>query len=699
VSTGFGLFAVGNSVGQALTYALPEGFSAPFGSLFQLPVRGQTKIGLYLGPAEAPSFSCLPIGEVLPYAPSLPPLLVDLALWVGRYYLAPPGRAVSIAAPGFLWKFEKSQQRTARFEKHLQKKGAIFTSRAIRGEVPESENNPEKSREIKLSDDQKSALEVVLEGPHSVTLLEGVTGSGKTEVYLSAVKKTLESGRNALVLVPEIALTPQMSARFRSHFGEHLALLHSGLTPVEHEREWFRVLHQDARVVLGVRSAVFAPLSNVGIVIVDEEHDGSYKCDDFPCYQARDVAVKRAQLEKARCVLGSATPSLETVFNVKKSRYNHAELKSRFSGTRLSSEVIDARLYALPSQTRKGRATASSLIPWNGKSLSPPILEALKETKARQEQSMVIINRRGYSNYALCRACGESLRCPNCSVTTTLHTFGRQEICHYCGFSRKTLSQCPHCSCEELIGMGTGTQNVEAEIQTELPHLRVDRLDRDVLTSNTRLTSVLHSFRTGEVDCLVGTQMLSKGHDFPKVSLVVLLHLEDTLLLPDFRSAERTFQLLVQSAGRAGRAGLPGKVLLQSLTPQTRIVEQAMSLASAEFFQEQLALRELGGHPPFNRQILLEVKGTSERQTLDWAMELASRLKDHWKKSGILPDEVRLAGPVPATVEKIKEAYRFHLCLTTRKGLLPHRLIPESLAEEKVWKKGLRIDVDPLSFL
>ncbi|MCA2960733.1 MAG: primosomal protein N', partial [Silvanigrellales bacterium] len=604
VSTRFGLFAVGNSTGQALTYALPAELADTLkpGTLCEVPVRGSRKVALYLEPCEKPTFPCQPVLGLLAHTVPLPAPLLALVRWVGRYYLAPEGRAGTLAAPGFVWNAGKSEARAKRFGRIVEKQGQLNLQSGIRGE-----REPRAFGEgvtFVLSEAQEVAKTAILDATPPVTCLCGVTGSGKTEVYLSAAASVLKGGRTVLVLVPEIALTPQMSGRFRKVFGDLLAILHSGLTAVEYEREWFRVLHGQARVVLGVRSAVFAPLANIGLIVVDEEHDQSYKTDEFPCYNARDVAVKRAALEHAACVLGSATPSLETWANAKAGRYGLARLEARFQEGALEVDIIDARLY-FPNASKRGAkrgahasavrsgsgfdggergvpavredegGRASSLVAFAGKSVTPPVFDALAAAKARGEQAMIIVNRRGYANYALCRGCGESLRCPHCSVTTTLHDFGRTELCHYCGFTRPALPSCPKCGSVDLEKMGTGTQNIEAEIREVLRDFRLARLDRDVLTSNTRLTGLLADFREGRLDGLVGTQILSKGHDFPKVSLVVMLHVEDALLLPDFRSSERTYQLVAQSAGRAGRAGLPGKVLVQSLSPQLQVVHEA----------------------------------------------------------------------------------------------------------------------------
>lgn len=707
LSTRFGLFAVGNSTGQALTYALPESLGEALvpGVLCEVPVRGSRKVALYLEPCPKPSFACQPVLGLLAHTVALPSPLLALVRWVGRYYLAPEGRAGTLAAPGFIWNAVKGEARAKRFARIVAKEGALNLGGSLRGERLShgQGKNDGLGVTFELSPAQEAAKNKIIEAKPSVTVLCGVTGSGKTEVYLAAAAHVLKAGRNVLVLVPEIALTPQMTERFRQVFGVHLAVLHSGLTAVEYEREWFRVLHGQARVVLGVRSAVFAPLANVGLVVVDEEHDQSYKTEEVPCYNARDVAVKRASLETAACVLGSATPSVETWSNAKAGRYGLARLEARFQEGAREVDVIDARMY-FPKASKKGSGAgesgvASSLVAFAGKSVTPPVFEALAATKARGEQAMIIVNRRGYANYAMCRGCGESLRCPHCSVTTTLHDFGRTELCHYCGFTRPTLPSCPKCGGGELEKMGTGTQNIESEILEGLPGFRLGRLDRDVLTSSTRLASVLADFREGRLDGLVGTQILSKGHDFPKVSLVVMLHVEDALLLPDFRSAERTYQLVAQSAGRAGRAGLTGRVLVQSLSPQLQVVHDALAGRLDAFLDAQLELRELGWHPPACRQVLIEIRGRSEERAFESALQVRTHILEHWKNAGLKPDEVRIAGPVPATLERIREEYRFHICVSGQKAILPGQLVPRELISARAWQGAVRVDVDPFSFL
>ena len=692
----FGEFVLGSDVGLLLTYEIPlqmisdanrsEQAENLRGRFFVVPLRGKVKIALLLRIVPKPEFKCLLATELLEEQLRIPATVLQLLAWAARYYLCAEGRAYALAAPGFLWNASKLEQRKKRLAKNLSKG---FVTK-IRGEGSNAE-----SLSSSLTAEQKNAVEKILHLETGTAVLFGVTGSGKTEVYLEVARGVLQRNKNVLVMVPEIALTPQMSVRFRRVFGEELAVLHSGLTSTDYEKEWHRIQLGMARVVLGVRSAVFCPLQNIGLIVVDEEHDGSYKCEEMPCYHARDVAVKRAHLERGVCVLGSATPSVESYFNVQKKRYELVCLANKFSGVASEVEFVDCRLYS--SAQAKGRRQ-SSLVAFDGQTLTPPIIEALQRVKAKNEQAILIINRRGFANYAACKACGASLSCPNCSVSTTLHNWGKRELCHYCGFTRTTLLCCPTCGGDELVQMGTGTQNVEGELASVLPNFKVARLDRDVLTSNTRLSEILNSFRNGETDGLVGTQILSKGHDFPRVSLVILLHLEEAMLLPDYRSFERSFQLITQSCGRAGRGKTEGRVMLQSLLPPNLVMEQAVKGETLQFLQEELERRAVGCLPPYVRHIQLEFKDSSEERALQAAFQVKESLKQHWAKLGILQENIRIAGPVPAIIEKLKENFRFHMCISLAKEL-PHWQLFEPILEEAKLQRAVRIDVDPLSYI
>ncbi len=701
----FGNFAVVDATSFELTYKIPpETPTLSPGSLCIVPVNNRSCVGIFVEYCQEPTFTCRNITGVVPWTKPFPQVLQKLAAWISSYYLVSKSRALRLLAPGFVWDTKKIPNRDKRLSKSFEKSNSDEfvlkekLSTKIKGEHSHTASHHLSS----LRPEQHLALEKIFTSQQLVSVLFGVTGSGKTEVYLNAAERVITSGQRVLVLVPEISLTPQMTSRFRAAFGDSLSVVHSMLTPVEHEREWFRILHGQASIVLGVRSAVFAPLQNVGLIIVDEEHDNSYKSEEMPCYNARDVAVKRASLENARCILGSATPSLESYTNVKQGRYNLAVLESRHSGHKSRVEVFDAKKYLQftnLNQRTIQKISRSSLVKFDNNVIIDPILDLLRQNKERGEQSMVILNRRGYASFALCSSCGSSLQCPHCSVSTTLHAHCATERCHYCGFETPTRKHCSSCGGTEIVAMGAGTQNLETELQQNISGLRLTRLDRDVLTSNTRLGEILKSFRNGEVDCLVGTQLLSKGHDFPRVTLIVVVHVEDGLFLPDFRASERTFQLLTQAAGRAGRAALPGVVAVQSLAIGNPVIELALEGNVTGFLERELELRKLAWHPPFTRQILIEIKTSKMEKSLEIGNSVREKIVAHWKSVGIHPSEARIIGPQPATLEKLKNVFRSQIAITATKNNVPSKLIPESVLNNKNFSKYIRFDVDPHSFL
>jgi primosomal protein N' (replication factor Y) len=687
----YGLFAVANATAHELTYEIPEEMLAQMlpGVLCELPVQGRRAVGVFLSICSKPSFTCRPVAGLVPDCPALKPRVLELVQWLSHYYLSPLGRSIHLAAPGFVWNAAAHAKRLKRQERAAAKKERSIAPSAPKPQ-PLKTLNPEQSN---VRDDLR-ALD-----PGHTALLQGVTGSGKTEVYLHLVRDALDAGGRALILLPEIALTPQMCERFRVHFPEELAVLHSGLSNAEHEREWFRVARGEARVVLGVRSAVFAPVEDLRLIVVDEEHEQSYKCDEFPCYHARDVAVKRAQLENARCILGSATPSLESYLNAERGKYKKVMLRAKHSRQTNRVEIFQYRPKIHSTGGLARGIVRSSQFSFQGHVMAPGVVELLRETHSRGEQSMVILNRRGFAQFALCGDCGTALQCPHCSVSTTLHARGSKELCHYCGFSRPTLKHCPSCGSEKLVQMGLGTQNMEQELTERIPGLVVDRLDRDVLTSTSRLSEIINRFRTGETQCLVGTQMLSKGHDFPRVTLVVILNVEDGLFVPDFRASERTFQLLCQASGRTGRGELPGLIAVQSLGASHPVVSLALEGNVERFLADELKMRQLGWHPPVCRQVLIEMQHSSEAHLMQLGLLLQKELASAWTTLGLTPQNVRLTGPLPAVLSKLRGQYRVHLVIAAQRDVHPSKLFPQELMFRKEFQNLLKVDVDPFSFL
>lgn len=681
----YGLFAVANATAHELTYAIPDEVNQMLtpGTLCEVPLQGRSAIAVFLGATAQPEFNCRPVTRIMPQCPAILPTVIALLRWVSQYYLAPLGRTIHLAGPGFLWKAAAHDKRESR------------KARRSRRDTESKSALPLKSLTV---EQQAVFAQLSLVAPGKTALLHGVTGSGKTEVYLHLAQDVIAKGGRVLVLLPEIALTPQMCDRFRVHFSDDLAVLHSGLTPVEYEREWFRAARGEARLVLGVRSAVFAPLDNLKLIIVDEEHEQSYKCDEFPCYQARDCAVKRAQIEQAVCVLGSATPSLESYLNAEQHRYTKSVLTVRHSRQQNKIELFQYRPKLHSTGGARG-IVRSSQFSFSGHVIAPGVIDLLEATHARGEQSMVILNRRGFAQFALCADCGTALQCPQCSVSTTLHARGHKELCHYCGFSRPTLQRCSACGSDKLVSMGLGTQNTEQEIAERIPGLRVDRLDRDVLTSQSRLREIIEKFRTGETNCLVGTQMLSKGHDFPKVTLVVILNVEDGLFIPDFRAAERTFQLLCQAAGRSGRGAMGGTIAVQSLGANHALVNQALHAEVDSFLTEEIKMRRLGWHPPLCRQILIELHHANESRLLYVGNILQTELAKNWAGQGLTSDVVRLTGPMPAVLSKLKGQHRVHVVISAQRDLHPSRLVPQEVLQMRELQGMIRVDVDPFSYL
>jgi primosomal protein N' (replication factor Y) len=511
-------------------------------------------------------------------------------------------------------------------------------------------------------------------------LLHGVTGSGKTEVYLTAIEAVLAQGRSALLLVPEIALTPAMAGQFFLRFGDRVAILHSAFTDVERTEQWRRIRSGKASVVVGTRSGVFAPVRDLGLIVVDEEHDGSYKQEETPRYNGRDVAVVRAQQAGACVVLGSATPSLESRYNVERGKYTLLELPGRIEERPMPMvELIDMRQEFL--ETRK-QAT-----------FSRKLEEAIGLRLENGEQTIVLLNRRGFSSFVACRACGERVQCMNCSVTLTFHKRDRRLLCHYCGYAEKVPSVCPKCSSEHIYFMGLGSERVEEELHRAFPTARIARLDRDTVTGKRQYETILHDFREGNYDILVGTQMIAKGHDIPNVTLVGVVSADVGLGVPDFRAAERTFQLLTQVAGRAGRGSVPGIVLIQTINPDHYAVRIAAAQDYQAFYEKELAFRRMMRYPPFSAMANVLVR--SEKKEM--AMRLSSEL-------GILltppPEKLRVMGPAEAPVARVKNEYRYQFLIKAASRTALNELLQRirAFALERKWgATALVIDVDPLS--
>ncbi|HYU41848.1 MAG TPA: primosomal protein N' [Vicinamibacteria bacterium] len=557
---------------------------------------------------------------------------------------------------------------------------AIEEERAVR--TPEMLEGPVKLRP-EPTGDQASVLEPILAAlgaGFAPFLLQGVTGSGKTEVYFRALERTLEQGRTALLLVPEIALTPLLVRAAVGRLGGVVSVLHSELSVGERHDQWWRLREGDARVAIGARSAVFAPLTEVGLVIVDEEHEAAYKQDESPRYHGRDVAVMRARLEGAVVLLGSATPSLESNHNALAGKYRRLVLPRRIGSQGMARVDVVDRRQAL-------KAGADPI-------LTPPLRDALAERLGRKEQSLLLLNRRGYATSLLCRECGMQAMCPNCSVALTLHKGGRVALCHYCAFETSAPRACGSCKGEYLRLTGYGTEKVLEAVRVALPTARVERLDRDLAARRGAVARVLASFEAGETDILVGTQMIAKGHDFPRVTLVGVVDADVGLGLPDFRAAERTFQLLTQVAGRAGRADLAGEVILQSHRPDHYALELACAQDYDAFFEREMEFRRTMAYPPAAALVNLILRARDSTEGAEAADALAARLR------GQAGGNFRVLGPAFAPLARLRQEHRFQILLKGRRKAM-RDAVREALVERygRVRWPGVAVDVDPVTIM
>jgi primosomal protein N' (replication factor Y) (superfamily II helicase) len=552
-------------------------------------------------------------------------------------------------------------------------------------ELPKSTVNP---RGIPAGMEFNSAQRAALDGIRALVdvrkfagvLLHGVTGSGKTAVYLAAMKSVLDAGRTAILLVPEIGLTPAVAADVHDVFGNEVAILHSGLSDKERAEHWHRIRRGEARAIVGTRSAVFAPVSNLALIIVDEEQDSSYKQEETPRYHARDVSVMRAKFSDAVVVLGSATPSLESYFNAKKHRYALVEMPDRVEKRPLPEvELIDMR--------QEFQETGNEQV------ISRKLIEEIRLRLQRNEQAMVLLNRRGYSPVVLCRTCGKKLECSNCAIALTHHKSHRRMECHYCGFMAPVPKHCASCGSEYVYFLGTGSEKLEELLHGYFPQARIARLDRDTVRSHADFERVLNALNACELDLLVGTQMIAKGHDIHGVTLVGVVGADVALGLPDFRAAERTFQLLTQVAGRAGRGEVPGKVVLQTYFPDHYAVQYAAHHDFAGFYEKELRFRSWMHYPPYSSLANVMVRSAKLDDTLRWSGALG-RWFEKTRHEG-----VRVLGPAAAPIERLKRDYRYHFILKSQSRQKLNEVLRAMLAQaekEKIPRTTLIVDVDAL---
>ena len=734
---------IDRAIQRELDYSVPETLAdrISIGSRVRVPFRDKSALATVLATlSESDAKGIRPIEALVGDGPVLSESLLELAKWMSAYYCCPLETVMRSLLPQVIrraeigWKkqlvvhpskidteeIEKLRRRAprqaelldaiTRLEKPtpaaqllrntsldnqtlraLAKRGLIELREEAVERDPHADEQFLASENLELNAEQAAALKRIVEtfvAPETAKpiLLHGVTGSGKTEIYLQAIRAALERGRNAIVLVPEISLTPQTVERFKSRFAEMheaVAVLHSHLSHGERHDEWHKIHSGRARIVIGARSAVFAPLRNLGLIIVDEEHETTYKQEEAPRYHARDVAVVRAKIEKCAVVLGSATPSLESYHNATNGKYQLLTLTQRVDDQKMPfMRIVDLR------QERRKEKIAPIL--------SEKLSQAIADRLEKREQTILFLNRRGFSTSLLCSNCGEARNCPNCSVALTFHRHpasGRLS-CHLCGHTAVVPKKCPQCGKDTLIYAGFGTEKVESTVSQLFPKANVRRMDADSMTRKDAYRETLRNFRAGKIDILVGTQMIAKGLHFPNVTLVGIINADLALHLPDFRAGERTFQLLTQVAGRAGRGERPGDVFVQTYTPFSPSIQFARHHDFAGYFQQELEFRERCDFPPFRHAILITVRSEHDGRAKLSAETLVRRLKES------LGSEFIVSEATPAPLEKLQGQFRFHILLRGEAIMRLSRLVRETLDKLPLPEDVIAtVDVDPHQLL
>ena len=564
--------------------------------------------------------------------------------------------------------------------KSLVDKGILYESMQEVYRDPYQDRIFEHTEPLQLTEEQSVAIKPILqtieEKRHDVFLLYGITGSGKTEVYMQSIQKVLEEGREGIVLVPEISLTPQMVNRFKGRFGDEVAVLHSGLSIGEKYDEWRKIQRKEVRVAVGARSAIFAPFENLGIIIIDEEHETSYKQEDNPRYHARDVAIERARTHNCPVILGSATPSLETFARAKKGVYQLLTLSKRMNDQSLPTvDIVDMR-----EELREGNRTMFSRL----------LYDKLQDRLMKKEQTVLFLNKRGHSSFVMCRDCGYVIQCPNCDISLTYHQYQQQMKCHYCGYEAVVPTICPECTSEHIRYFGTGTQKVEEELGKIFPEARVIRMDVDTTSRKGSHEKLLTAFEEGKADILLGTQMIAKGLDFPNITLVGVLSADTMLHLPDFRSSEKTFQLLTQVSGRAGRHELAGEVVIQTYSPEHYSIELASQQDFDQFYQKEMMIRKIHQYPPFYYLALITVSHEELMKVVDVTEKISVTLSSRLSKGA------HILGPVACPIPRINNKYRYQCIVKYKKEPKLTQTLKMILDhyQQDIHRTGLQISID-----
>ncbi len=690
--------------------------------------------------------------------PVLDPALLRLCRWIAGYYLVTPGevlatllppnvrdesRRMVVAKPGSFYRRDgleheilellhqnRGKLTVKKMTRRLSGGSSIYRALAklesigaieIREQLPghrrrekilfddESSCSPQPSR-LQLNLEQRNVWATIddrlTKGGFETFLLHGVTGSGKTELYLRAMERTREGGRQSLILIPEISLTPQLTDRLKARFPGRVGILHSGLTAADRWAYWWHIVRGQVDVVVGARSAVFAPLPNLGLIVVDEEHDSSYKQEEGLRYNGRDVAVVRGKFSSCAVILGSATPALESYRNSLQGRYKLLEMKTRIEQRPLPEiEIIDLRAKRddqQPSTDHHKRYSQKGKESQNFKStlISSRLAQLLKDNFHKSRQSLIFLNRRGFSPFLQCRLCGHVVRCSYCSVTLTLHLKERRLSCHHCNFSKVVSELCPGCGNLSLAGIGAGTEQIEAMLKQLLPEARVARMDRDTTSKRGSHDTLIRSWEKGEIDIMVGTQMITKGHDVSGVTLVGAVLADLSLNVPDFRAAERTFQLLSQVAGRSGRGNDPGLMIVQTYAPDHYAIQHLINHNYQSFFAAETEFRRALSYPPFSRLVHLKLEGPEANEVEVQAKKLAKTLRSHLESDPGFHEEIDVLGPAPAPIRKLRNRYRWQLLLKGKHVSALRELANIARAFSPSSRHiRLHIDVDPYSML
>ena len=712
------------SLDREFDYLIPASLQSTIGvgSQVQVPFHGRDLRGFVVGITDRSAHEdrLKEIAGVVGERPLIPDHVMKLAYWIADYYCAPIEHAVRTVLPSAVRR--RGAQHKKQLEVSLLNPDGVGSS-ALQKKVVEllRERGPMRLRDLKaelgcsdspirtldkneivaiepvaqlrdplagmelvrtepfaLMDGQQEALNTIHKAvaatPRETVLLQGVTGSGKTEVYLQAIQSTLDRGGGAVVLVPEIALTPQAVERFRARFGAGVAVLHSGLSDGERHDEWHRIRDGQARIAVGARSALFAPIESLGLIVVDEEHEPTYKQEESPRYHARDAAVMRGRLEGCCVVLGSATPSLESSRNVQSGRYRLARMDDRVDHRAMPLiRVIDM----VAEAERNGQPSL----------FSSALIEGLYDRLDRGEQVMLFLNRRGFSSSIQCESCGYVNECSACSVTRNYHKAARRLLCHICGSEESLPDRCPCCGQAPFKFAGSGTEKMEEILGKLCPRARIARMDSDTMRRKEAYQEVLDRFRSGQIDILLGTQMIAKGLDFPNVTLVGVLNADIQLHVPDFRAGERTYQLLTQVAGRAGRGDVPGEVLIQTYTPHHPAIQAAQKMDASIYLEEDLTFRKQMNYPPFAHLVLITFKGLVEAEVASQLELFMARL------SPLLPETVQVAPPMPAALARAKGFYRYQVMLRCEHTVKITKPVKHALGMTRL-PMGIKVTVD-----